>query len=151
GQAPGDAAMMVRCKRWMKKGLVASRVLSLGRRLLGARVVILRYHSVQVDPEPGTPIGKGIVHREADFAAQMEWLVRNYRPVTLEDVASALEGRRSMPSDGVLITFDDGYRDNHAVALPVLNRLGIRAAFYITVDCIEQQKLPWFCRLRSAF
>jgi peptidoglycan/xylan/chitin deacetylase (PgdA/CDA1 family) len=143
---------MVDYKRWIKRGLVSSRVLSLARRLKGARTVILRYHSVQVTPDAYEhSIGKGIVHSAAAFTEQMEWLARTYQPVTLEDVAASLAGRRAVPNRGVLITFDDGYADNFEVALPVLDRLGIKAAFYITVGCIEPHKMPWFCRLRYAF
>jgi peptidoglycan/xylan/chitin deacetylase (PgdA/CDA1 family) len=144
--------MMVRCKGWVKKGLVTSRLLSLGQRLLGPRIVVLRYHSVRpAADERADPIGRGITHPEAAFAEQMEWIARAYQPVTLDEVASSLEGGRPMPARGVLITFDDGYADNYAFALPVLNRLGMKAAFYVTVDCVERQKLPWFCRLRQAF
>ncbi len=143
--------MLAECKRWVKKGLVASRVMRLWHRLLPARVVILRYHSVQHDPRPDTPVGRGIVHPAEDFARQMEWLAANYRPVTLDQVAAALREGQPPPDDGVLITFDDGYRDNHAVAAPILERHGMKGVFYITVDCVEQQKLPWFCRLRHAF
>ncbi len=96
-------------------------------------------------------IGRGIVHPAAAFREQMEWLARTHEPVSLDDVASAVVGRRPMPRRGVLVTFDDGYADNLEVAAPILNRLGMKAAFYITVDCIEPHKMPWFCRLRHAF
>jgi peptidoglycan/xylan/chitin deacetylase (PgdA/CDA1 family) len=35
--------------------------------------------------------------------------------------------------------------------MPILDQLGIPATFYVTVDCIEQHKLPWPSRLRFAF
>src|SRR5262245_60736730 len=105
----GATAVMVECKKWIKKGLVATRILSLTQRLQVARVVILRYHSVQADAKADDPIGRGIVHPAAAFAEQMEWLARTYEPVTLEEVAASLAGARPMPRRGVLITFDDGY------------------------------------------
>src|SRR5579884_3478810 len=137
--------MMAACKKWVKKGLVASRLLSLGPRLLSARVVILRYHSVQDDPDPNTPIGRGIVHRTEDFARQMRWLAENYQPVTLDQVATSLQEGCPLPARGVLVTFDDGYQDNYSVAMPILNRLGMKAAFYVTVGCVDHRQLPWFC------
>jgi peptidoglycan/xylan/chitin deacetylase (PgdA/CDA1 family) len=144
--------MMVDCKRWIKRGIVKSGLPSLAGRLKGPRTVILRYHSVQVTPSDyDNSLGKGIVHSVTAFREQMEWLARTFEPVTVEEVASAVVGRRAMPRRGVLITFDDGYADNFDLALPVLNHLGIKAAFYITVDCVEPEKIPWFCRLRYAF
>ena len=140
------------CKTRIKRGLTASGLLALAQRLRGPRIVILRYHSVRERPDDyAHSIGRGIVHSAAAFREQMEWLARTCEPVGLDDVASAVEGRRPMPRRGVLVTFDDGYADNLETAAPILNRLGMKAAFYITVDCIEPHKMPWFCRLRHAF
>jgi peptidoglycan/xylan/chitin deacetylase (PgdA/CDA1 family) len=143
---------MVGCKTLIKRGLVRSRLLSAAQRLRAQQVVILRYHSVQDDPSRfAESVGKGIIHSTAEFRGQMAWLSRHYEPVTLDDVASALLRRRPLPRRGVVLTFDDGYADNFAVALPVLEEFRLKAAFYITVDCVEHQQPPWFCRLRHAF
>ncbi|HVS37557.1 MAG TPA: polysaccharide deacetylase family protein [Gemmataceae bacterium] len=143
---------MIDCKSYIKRGLSASGLLTLAQRLNGPRTVILRYHSVQERPEDyAHSIGRGIVHSATAFREQMEWLARTCEPIGLDDAASAVEGRRPMPRRGVLVTFDDGYADNLEVAAPILNRLGLKAAFYITVDCVEPHKMPWFCRLRHAF
>jgi peptidoglycan/xylan/chitin deacetylase (PgdA/CDA1 family) len=143
---------MVDLKKWIKKAVVQGRFLSLVQSFKGPRTVILRYHSVLDDPGVyATSLGKGIIHSTAAFTEQMEWIVRHYEPVSLDDVAASVLGHRPMPRHAVAITFDDGYADNFRVALPVLNRLGLKAAFYITVDCIEPQRIPWFCRLRRAF
>jgi peptidoglycan/xylan/chitin deacetylase (PgdA/CDA1 family) len=143
---------MVRLKRVIKRVLVKSRLLSLAQRLKGAQVVVLRYHSVQDDPGVyANSLGKGIVHSTAAFKEQMEWAARTYEPVTLDDIASAVADERPMPRRGVAVTFDDGYADNLEIVMPVLERLGMRGAFYITVDNVESRTAPWFCRLRHAF
>src|ERR1700733_8409457 len=104
---------MVDYKRWIKRGLVEGRLLSLTQRLLGPRIVIVRYHSVKAAPgDYKNSIGTGIVHSTAAFTEQMEWLARTYEPVTLDEVASAVVDQRPMSRRGVLITFDDGYADN---------------------------------------
>ena len=51
----------------------------------------------------------------------------------------------------IVVTFDDGYADNYEVAMPVLNHAGVPATFYVTVDCVENKRLPWPSRLRFAF
>jgi peptidoglycan/xylan/chitin deacetylase (PgdA/CDA1 family) len=71
--------------------------------------------------------------------------------VTLDDVARFLHHGEPMPRGSVAVTFDDGYLDNAEVAAPILDRLGIRAVFYVTVTAIENGAEPWFCRLRRAF
>jgi peptidoglycan/xylan/chitin deacetylase (PgdA/CDA1 family) len=48
------------------------------------------------------------------------------------------------------ITFDDGALDNYEHALPVLNRLGLKASFYIPVQNVDEQRGPWHDRLGFA-
>src|SRR5262249_28723881 len=66
-------------------------------------------------------------------------------------LAAFVRGERAMPRRCVAVTFDDGFADNFEIAAPILNRAGIKAAFYITVGCIEPERLPWFSRLRHVF
>jgi peptidoglycan/xylan/chitin deacetylase (PgdA/CDA1 family) len=44
----------------------------------------------------------------------------------------------------VLITFDDGYRDNFETAWPILKSLSVPAVFFIATEFIEQPRLPWW-------
>ncbi len=117
----------------------------------GASAAILMYHSVMADPGAHADSLGGIIHSEADFRAQMELLRREYQPISLDDVVEKLKTGEPSPKRSVVITFDDGYTDNSEVAMPILNQLGIPATFYVTVDCIEQRRLPWPSRLRYAF
>ena len=81
----------------------------------------------------------------------MEVLARNYSPVTVEGIHLFLAGKKTLPRKPVAVTFDDGYADNPEVAAPVLNRLGIPASFYLTVESVDTGRAPWFCHLRHAF
>jgi len=49
------------------------------------------------------------------------------------------------------VTFDDGFADNHDVAMPILNKYGVSAAFYIMVNAVETGTPPWYVRLNYAF
>jgi len=117
----------------------------------GASAAILMYHSVMPDPAAHSDSLGGIIHSESKFRAQMDLLASDYHPVSLDEVVDALNSRKDLPSRSVVVTFDDGYTDNSEVAMPVLNQLGIPAIFYVTVDCVEQRKLPWPSHLRFAF
>ncbi len=115
-------------------------------------MIVLMYHSVLDDPqECADSIGIGNAHATNTFRKQMEFLARNYNPVTLGDIRSFLRGQKTMPRKSVAVTFDDGYADNFEVAAPVLARLGIAATFYLTVHSVETATLPWFCHLRHSF
>ena len=63
------------------------------------------------------------------FAAQMQYLTDNgYHTITGEELADALDGKIELPDNPVLITFDDGYRDNYKNAFPILGIFGVRGA-----------------------
>lgn len=124
-------------------------------RLLASRqrrgVGILMYHSVMESPGLVVDSLGEIVHSVRVFEAQMQMVARDFHPVSLEDASRYVTGEAEFPKRPVVVTFDDGYTDNYEVAMPILNRCGIRAAFYITVDCVERKTLPWPSRLRFAF
>ena len=139
-------------KRRVKQALLRSGALALAARTTAPKVIVLRYHSVQEDLERlANVIGRSIIHSRADFEQQMEFLARRFESVTVDDILCFLAGEKAFPRRGVAVTFDDGYADNVEVAAPILQRFGIRASFYLTVDSIGTRKVPWFCRLRHAF
>jgi len=139
-------------KQSLKRFLVGSGVLRLASRMTGSGAAIVMYHSVQDDPA-ATNLDQlgGIIHSAEVFQGQMEIVARHFTPVTLEQILSFLAGDKALPSRPVVITFDDGYRDNFHVAKPILDKLGIPAVFYVAVDCIQRQSLPWPSHLRHTF
>jgi peptidoglycan/xylan/chitin deacetylase (PgdA/CDA1 family) len=93
-----------------------------------SRRVILCYHSV--DPEPSY---LGLTPEL--FDAHLAWLGDNCRVVPLEElIAGPLRGGGPY----VAITFDDGYADNHAHALPLLRVRGMTASFFLAVGFLER-------------
>jgi peptidoglycan/xylan/chitin deacetylase (PgdA/CDA1 family) len=138
-------------KDWIKRGLIASGLTRVAGKLNGKGVAILMYHSVMDEPaQQGQTLGR-IIHSSNAFERQMEVIAGEYQPVALDDVLSFVRGEKELPARAVVVTFDDGYADNCEVAVPILNRVGVRATFYVTVDCIETAKLPWPSRLRFVF
>ena len=131
-----------------KKAVLASRVLRLNR---PAGVATLMYHSVKDDPATCADTLGGIVHSTSIFKQQMELMARRSTPVSMDDVLEFVEGRKDLPKQAFAVTFDDGYADNAEIAAPILEKLGIPGAFYLTVGYIETGKLPWVVRIRYAF
>jgi len=137
-------------KQTLKRALIGSRTLRFASRFAGSGVAMIMYHSVQDDPQSQFDVLGGIIHSTEVFRGQMEVLARDFNPVTLEDVLHFVKGKE-LPRRSVVVTFDDGYVDNHDVARGVLDRLGIPAVFYVTVDCVDRQTLPWPGQLRHMF
>ncbi len=125
-----------------KVAQVADRLLSLGARAsLGAldllqgrdrRLSILIFHRVLRQPDPIFPA-------EVDanrFDRFMRLVAANFRVLPLADAVDGLQQRR-LPPRALSITFDDGYADNHAVALPILQRHGLTACFFIATGFLS--------------
>jgi peptidoglycan/xylan/chitin deacetylase (PgdA/CDA1 family) len=138
-------------KQQLKQALLSSGVLRLAARLRGKGAAILMYHSVLEDPRSVDDSLGGMIHPRAIFEGQMELLAREFHPVSLERVARFVRAEEDLPERAVVVTFDDGYVDNFEMAMPVLDRVGVPAAFYVTVDCVENRRLPWPSRLRFSF
>jgi peptidoglycan/xylan/chitin deacetylase (PgdA/CDA1 family)/CelD/BcsL family acetyltransferase involved in cellulose biosynthesis len=106
---------------------------------------IFRYHRVNDDHDvffDALPVPQ--------FIAQMEYLVRHFHLVSLDQLAS---GQLLGPGDKrcVAVTFDDGYRDNFVHAFPILKKMGIPATIFLTTGYIESGQLPWYDQVRLAF
>ena len=65
------------------------------------------------------------------FRNQIEFLKNNFSIVDMEQVIDAVEGKSILPSDAMLLTFDDGYIDNYTYAFPILEEFGVQGSFFI--------------------
>lgn len=96
------------------------------------RVCILVYHRILEKYDP-------LLDSEPDvetFTWQMETLAKCFNVLSLEEAVSAIkEGR--VPPRAVCISFDDGYRSTHDLAMPVLRRLGLPATVFVTSGYLD--------------
>jgi peptidoglycan/xylan/chitin deacetylase (PgdA/CDA1 family) len=97
------------------------------------RVPVLMYHRVRVPVAADTPSQRLMTVTPASFQKQMQALADGgYTPVTPDDLLYALVTSTSkLPAKPVMLTFDDGYKDDFTNVLPVLERLNFHATFYI--------------------
>ncbi len=96
------------------------------------RLSVLAYHRVLSAPDP---LRAGDPTVEA-FEARMRWVASTYNVLPLLDAVRALRDNR-LPARALCVTFDDGYADNHDLALPVLRKLGLPATFFVTTGYLE--------------
>ena len=109
---------------------IASQCLSPG----GARgrLSILIFHRVVAEPDELLP-GEMDARQ---FDRILGWIGRWFQVLPLADALQRLTSGTLAPR-AAAITFDDGYLDNHAVALPLLRRHGMPATFFIASDFLD--------------
>jgi peptidoglycan/xylan/chitin deacetylase (PgdA/CDA1 family) len=78
------------------------------------------------------------------FENILTFLRRHYHFVSLGDVLAARAGRMKLPPRALLVSFDDGWRDNLDHALPILRRCGVPAVLFVASDAIEDASLCWW-------
>jgi peptidoglycan/xylan/chitin deacetylase (PgdA/CDA1 family) len=103
-----------------------------------AGVPILAYHKVGETEEAYSVA-------PADFERQMRHLAEEgYTAVTLAALVDHMTAGRPLPPKPVVITFDDGYADNYATALPILKKYGLRATVFVVTDFLgEETYMTW--------
>jgi peptidoglycan/xylan/chitin deacetylase (PgdA/CDA1 family) len=128
---------------------VAGALLAARRRLRTTRpgLSAVVYHRVAPVPPPGGLDRDLVDATPAEFEGQMALLRRFFTPVGIDEVVAARLGRGPLPADALLVTFDDGYKDNHQHALPILRRLGMKAVFFVATDFITRRRLFWWERV----
>ena len=82
---------------------------------------------------------------------QLAYLARHYEILSLAELVRCYEERRAVPARSVVVTFDDGFRDNLVNGLPALRKHGIPATIFATTGCITGGELPWSQRLGFIF
>ncbi len=90
------------------------------------KLLILTYHRIL--PQKDALLADDV--DASEFAWQMELLQRYFRVRPLPEAVAALHAGSLEPRT-VCVTLDDGYADNHDLALPVLQRLGLTASFFV--------------------
>ncbi|HEY6099739.1 MAG TPA: polysaccharide deacetylase family protein [Anaeromyxobacter sp.] len=109
-------------------------VASLRRRQAGgARVLVLSYHRVTDDfALSANEALPSLLVSAATLRRQLEEVARTHEVVSLADATRILsEPPGTARPDVAVVTFDDGYADNHEVALPVLAALRVPATVFV--------------------
>ena len=78
------------------------------------------------------------------FIEQIKWLKQNVKILSEKELIDVLDAKRAPSGLNVLITFDDGYRDNYTLAYPALKKLNVPAIFFIPTNLINTRQVGWW-------
>lgn len=100
-------------------------------------VPVIQYH--KIDTPPRDALVRGGYTPPKRFARQMSYLKqKGFVFYSASELIEHYRGNGSFPSNGITITFDDGWRDNYTYAFPVLQELGIKATIFLVSSCMDQ-------------
>jgi peptidoglycan/xylan/chitin deacetylase (PgdA/CDA1 family) len=103
-------------------------------------LLVLNYH--RIGDAASSPLDSGVYSATQDqFDEQLSWLKTHADVIGAPELDAAF---RDVRGQFVLITFDDGYRDNYELAFPVLQRHGVPATFFITTGFVDQRQVAWW-------
>lgn len=97
-----------------------------------ARLSVFVFHRVLAQADPLFP-GEPDVDRFDDI---LGWLAQWFHVLPLDSAARMLRSG-ALPARAAAITFDDGYADNATHALPILQRHGMQATFFVATSFLD--------------
>lgn len=104
-----------------------------------ARVPVLMYHYVSVPPEDADVYRLDLSVTPEQFESQLDWLDENgYTTILPSDLLAYLNDGVDLPDKPVMLTFDDGYRDNYENAFPILEVHNMIGTFFILTGETEE-------------
>ena len=127
--------------RWLHRAASASGVATLARGVFARRgVFVLELHGIARRRYEEVPAAIQPSFTAADLERTLAWLARRFAFLTPDQALAA--GAR-----GVLLTFDDGFANNVDQALPLLEKFGAPAIFFVTLQHVEDPE-AWLPSIR---
>jgi len=97
-----------------------------------ARLNVLIFHRVLPQPDPLFPDEVDA----ARFDRLLSWVKSWFNVLPLDEAARRLRDG-SLPARAAALSFDDGYADNHDVALPLLQKHGLPCSFFVATGFLD--------------
>jgi peptidoglycan/xylan/chitin deacetylase (PgdA/CDA1 family) len=76
-----------------------------------------------------------------EFERELDWMLKKFCPVSLEEVAAAVQLGSPLPEKSFFLSFDDGFREMAEIVAPICRRKGVPATFFLNPDFLDNRKL----------
>lgn len=113
-------------------------------------LTILCYHGVTIQKSYGIEnySRKHIPH--AIFKKQLNIIKNSCQVISMDDIIDIYKNKINIKDNLTAITFDDGFKNNIEIALPILEEFNFGATLYITSGLIGTNKLFWVDQLENS-
>jgi peptidoglycan/xylan/chitin deacetylase (PgdA/CDA1 family) len=107
---------------------------------------VLTYHAFPTN-DGNERFDDGVIDVTAQsFQRNVACLKKHFNPVGIDELCAFARGGK-LPPNPVAITFDDGYLSTYEQALPILQRYGCKAIFFIATSFITERRVYWWDRI----
>ncbi|HON55729.1 MAG TPA: polysaccharide deacetylase family protein [bacterium] len=92
---------------------------------------ILMYHKISKDKNDKLTVSQKL------FDKQMNYIKKNgYNIIDFDDLQDILTNKKQMPQKPLIITFDDGYKNNLEYAVPIMEKYGFKYTVFVVAEYI---------------
>ena len=83
-------------------------------------------------PKEGLPVKiTGELCSLENFRSQLQKIKEKFNIVSTSTLIESIKKKEELPSNSLMLTFDDGTKDHYQVVLPVLQEMGLTATFFV--------------------
>lgn len=112
------------------------------RKRMRRQLLVLTYHGVVAKHQKDRLRYANTVS-VPEFDKHLTALRKKFHPVSAAEVLGWYEGKHDLPDNPVLVTFDDGYRNNLTLAAPVLKAHNVPCVFHMATGYIGTSRTLW--------
>jgi len=111
------------------------------------KIRILMYHGVENKQTDFNLDISSLVISTKNFEKQIKSLSKSYNIMSMHDLTNHIKKKIPFPSNSVIITFDDGLKNNFINAFPILQKYNTKATIFLITDYIDTLKISWLNKL----
>jgi len=111
------------------------------------RIAIITYHSISEDYEADEYRScldlMGMNVPKSQFIQHIKYIYKNYNVINLDELVNFYNTNKKLPTNPIVITFDDGFKNNYITAYPVLKKYNCKATFFIIGNSQVADGIVW--------
>lgn len=102
------------------------------------KVSVLMYHHIQSEDVAKKNGQMNLTVTPEFFRRHLEYIRDNgYNVITPTDLKDFFYNGKTLPTKAVMVTVDDGYKDNFETAYPILKEFGIKATIFVATGLLD--------------
>ncbi len=115
-----------------------------------AIVPILLYHHLQDLGSGASELQKTWTVAPQNFDAQMNLIAqRGFHTITMGQLVAHLKDGKSLPAKPIIVSFDDGWEEQYAVAFPILKKYHLIGTFFVYTHPLDHAPYMTWAQLQE--